>query len=211
MSQIRVLTVDDHHLVREGVARVLALESDIEVVAEAGTGEEAIQEFLRHRPDITLMDLQLAGHKSGVDAIRAIRATHRDARVIVLTMYQSDEDIYRALEAGAVGYLLKDTLPQDLVMAIRDVHVGGEHIPTAIRARLNVRLSQPVLTERETRILNGLAQGMRNKELADDLRITANTARAYIRTIFVKLGVHDRTAALSEAVKRGLIQLRRDA
>lgn len=211
MSQIRVLCVDDHRLIREGVARVLGLEPDIAVVAQASTGDEAVEEFARHRPDITLMDLQLAGHKSGVDAIRAIRGAQPDARVIVLTMYQRDEDVYRALEAGAVGYLLKDTLPQDLVQAIREVHVGKEHIPADMRARVNARLNQPCLTGREAQVLTLLAQGLRNKELAQDLGISEDTARAHVRSIFVKLNVHDRTAALSEAIKRGIIHIGPDA
>jgi two-component system NarL family response regulator len=189
------------------VARVLGLELDIVVVAEASTGDEAIDEFVRHRPDVTLMDLQLAGHKSGVDAIRAIRRVQPDARVIVLTMYQRDEDIYRALDAGARGYLLKDTLPQELVQAIREVHLGQEHIPADIRARVNARLQQPGLTGREAQVLTLLARGRRNKELAQDLGISEDTARAYVRSIFVKLNVHDRTAALSEAIKRGLVHL----
>ena len=207
MSPIRVLCVDDHRLIREGVTRVLGLEPDIVVVAQASTGDEAIEEFARHRPDITLMDLQLAGLKSGVDAIRAIRRTQPDARVIVLTMHQRDEDIYRALEAGAVGYLLKDTLPQVLVQAIREVHVGKEHIPADMRARVNARLHQPCLTGREAQVLTLLARGLRNKELAQDLGISEDTARAHVRSIFVKLNVHDRTAALSEAIKRGLIDI----
>ena len=207
MSQIRVLCVDDHRLIREGVARVLGLETDIVVVAQASTGDEAIEEFVRHRPDVTLMDLQLQGRTSGVEAIQAIRRIEPEARVVVLTMYQRDEDVYRALEAGAAGYLLKDTMPQQLVDAIRQVHAGKEQIPEDIRARLNARLSQPTLTGREAQVLSLLARGLRNKEVARQLNISEDTARAYIRSIFVKLNVHDRTAALSEAIKRGLVHL----
>jgi two-component system NarL family response regulator len=207
MSQIRVLCVDDHRLIREGVARVLGLETDIVVVAQASTGDEAIEEFGRHRPDVTLMDLQLQGRTSGVEAIQAIRRIDPEARVVVLTMYQRDEDVYRALEAGAAGYLLKDTMPQELVDAIRQVHAGKERIPEDIRARLHARLSQPTLTGREAQVLALLARGLRNKEVARQLNISEDTARAYVRSIFVKLNVHDRTAALSEAIKRGLVHL----
>ena len=201
-----MLCVDDHRLIREGIVRVLGLEPDIAVVAEASTGEEAIEEFHRHKPSVTLMDLRLPG-TTGLEAIRAIRRSDPTARIVVLTMYHSDEDIYRALEAGAAGYLLKETLPQELIHAIREVHAGRRLIPADILARHEARMNQPTLSEREVQVLQLLARGMRNKEVAQELRISEDTARAYVRNIFIKLNVHDRTAALSEALRRGLVQL----
>ncbi len=206
MSQIRVLCVDDHRLIREGIIHILALEPDITVVAQAGNGAQAIDEFLRHRPDVTLMDLRLPG-TTGLEAIRTIRQTEPEARIVVLTMYQGDEDIYRAFEAGAAGYLLKETLPQELIHAIREVHAGKSLIPADIRAKLNAHVHQLSLTPREAEVLTLLAKGMRNKELAAQLNISEDTARAHIRNIFLKLQVHDRTAALSEALRRGLIHI----
>jgi DNA-binding NarL/FixJ family response regulator len=206
MSHIRVLCVDDHRLIREGIIHILALERDITVVAQAGNGAQAIDEFIRHRPDVTLMDLRLPG-TTGLEAIRAIRQTDPEARIVVLTMYQGDEDIYRAFEAGAAGYLLKETLPQELIHAIREVHAGNSLIPADIRAKLNAHVHQLSLTPREAEVLTLLAKGMRNKELAARLKISEDTARAHIRSIFLKLQVHDRTAALSEALRRGLIHI----
>jgi DNA-binding NarL/FixJ family response regulator len=205
-SQIRVLCVDDHRLIREGIIHILALEPDITVVAQAGNGAQAIDEFVRHRPDVTLMDLRLPG-TTGLEAIRAIRQAAPEARIVVLTMYQGDEDIYRAFEAGAAGYLLKETLPQELIHAIREVHAGKSLIPSDIGAKLNAHVHQQSLTAREAEVLNLLAKGMRNKELAAQLTISEDTARAHIRNIFLKLQVHDRTAALSEALRRGLIHI----
>jgi len=206
MSQIRVLCVDDHRLIREGIARILALEPDITVVAQAGTGTQAVDAFIAHRPDVTLMDLQLPG-MTGVQAIERIRKLSPSARIVVLTMYQGDEDIFRALEAGANGYLLKDTLPQELVYAIREVHAGRKLIPADIQERLERRGHQPALTARELQVLELLARGMRNKEVGQNLNISEDTVRAYTRSIFVKLNVHDRTAALSEALRRGLVRI----
>jgi DNA-binding NarL/FixJ family response regulator len=206
MSDIRVLCVDDHRLIREGIIHILALEPDITVVAQADNGAQAIEEFVRHRPDVTLMDLRLPG-TTGLEAIRAIRRTDPKARIVVLTMYQGDEDIYRAFEAGAAGYLLKETLPQELIHAIREVHAGNGLIPADIRAKLNAHGQQPALTARESEVLTLLAKGMRNKEVAAQLTISDDTARAHIRSIFLKLQVHDRTAALSEAIRRGLIHI----
>jgi two-component system, NarL family, response regulator len=206
MSQIRVLCVDDHRLMREGIVRILGLEPDITVVAQASTGGEAVDGFIANRPDVTLMDLQLPG-MTGVQAIDRIRQVSPDARIVVLTMYQGDEDIFRALEAGANGYLLKDTLPQELVHAIREVHAGRQLIPADIQAKLATRGNQPVLTARELQVLELLARGMRNKEVGRHLNISEDTVRAYTRSIFVKLNVHDRTAALSEALRRGLVHI----
>jgi DNA-binding NarL/FixJ family response regulator len=203
---IRVLCVDDHRLMREGIVRVVGLQPDMEVIAEASHGEEAVEQFLQHRPDVTLMDLQLP-RMNGLQTIRAIRHAQPDARIVVLTMYHGDEDIYRALQAGAVGYLLKDTVPEDLVRVIREVHSGGLAIPPDVAAALAIRASQPTLTFRELQVLELLATGKRNKEIADDLGISGDTARAHIKSIFLKFNVHDRTAALAEALRRGIIHI----
>ena len=206
-SQIRVLCVDDHRLLREGIVRIVGLQPDMTVVAQASNGEEAVEEFLRHQPDVTLMDLQLPT-MNGLQAIREIRRAQADARIVVLTMYQGDEDIHRAIEAGAMGYLLKDTLPDDLIRVIRDVHAGQTVLPPAVVAALEMRASQPILTYRELQVLELLVTGKRNKEIAADLGISADTASAHIKSIFLKFNVHDRTAALAEGVRRGMIHIR---
>ena len=206
-APIRVLCVDDHRLMREGIARIVGVQPDMTVVAEASDGEEAVEQFLRFRPDVTLMDLELPT-MNGVQAIHAIRHEHADARIVVLTMYHGDEDIYRAVAAGAVGYLLKDTLPDDLIRVIRDVHSGQRAIPPEIAAALEQRASQPTLTFREFQVLELLATGKRNKEIASALGISGDTASAHIKSIFQKFNVHDRTAALAEALRRGIIHIR---
>lgn len=204
--RIRVLCVDDHRLMREGIARIISLQPDIEVVGQASDGEEAVEQFRRLRPDVTLMDLQLPT-MNGVQAIRAIRREQPDARVVVLTIYYGDEDIYRAIQAGAVGYLLKDAVPDDLIRVIREVHAGQRAIPPDIAAVLEARASQPSLTYRELQVLELLATGKRNKEIAADLGISNDTASAHIKSIFAKFNVHDRTAALAEALRRGIIHI----
>ena len=204
---IRVLCVDDHRLMREGVARIVGLQQDMVVVAEANSGEEAVEQFVRHRPDVTLMDLQLPS-MSGHDAIRAIRAIEANARIVVLTMYYGDEDVHRAIEAGVMGYVLKDTVPDDLVRVVREVHAGRRSIPPEIEAVLEFRASHPALTYREFQVLQLLATGKRNKEIAADLGISGDTASAHIKSIFQKFGVHDRTAALAEGIRRGIVRIR---
>ena len=206
-SPIRVLCVDDHRLMREGIARIVGLQPDMEVVADASSGEEAVEQFRRNRPDVTLMDLQLPS-MSGHEAIRAIRTIDPRARVVVLTMYFGDEDVHRALEAGVMGYVLKDTVPDDLVRVVRDVHAGTPAIPPEITAILEFRASHPALTVREFQVLELLATGKRNKEIAADLGISGDTASAHIKSIFQKFGVHDRTAALAEGIRRGIIRIR---
>lgn len=202
-----MLCVDDHRLMREGISRIVGLQPDMIVVAEASNGQEAVEQFARHRPDVTLMDLQLPT-MNGLDAIRAIRSSQPDARIVVLTMYHGDEDIHRALEAGVMGYLLKDTLPDELVHVIREVHAGRRTLPPEIAAALELRASQPTLTFRELQVIELLATGMRNKEIAAELGISADTASAHVKSIFQKFNVHDRTAALAEALRRGIIHIR---
>ena len=206
-KMIRVLCVDDHRLMREGIARIVGVQPDMTVVAQASNGEQAVEQFLRVRPDVTLMDLEMPTMR-GVQAIQAIRRHDPQARIVVLTMYHGDEDIHGAVAAGAVGYLLKDTLPDDLIRVIREVHSGGRVIPPEIAAALEQRASQPTLTLRESQVLELLATGKRNKEIAAALGISADTASAHVKSIFQKFNVHDRTAALAEALRRGIIHIR---
>jgi DNA-binding NarL/FixJ family response regulator len=206
-STIRVLCADDHRLMREGIARIVGVQPDMTIVAQASDGEQAVAQFLKYRPDVTLMDLEMPT-MNGVQAIQAIRTHHGDARVVVLTMYHGDEDIHRAIAAGAMGYLLKDTLPDDLIRVIREVHSGRRAIPPEIAAVLEQRASQPTLTFRESQVLELLATGKRNKEIAAALGISGDTASAHIKSIFQKFNVHDRTAALAEALRRGIIHIR---
>jgi DNA-binding NarL/FixJ family response regulator len=191
---------------REGIARIVGVQPDMTVVAEASDGEEAVEQFLKHRPDVTLMDLEMP-RMTGGRAIQAIRHHDPDARIVVLTMYHGDEDVHRAVSAGAMGYLLKDTLPDDLIRVIREVHAGQRAIPPEIAAVLEQRASQPSLTFRESQVLELLATGKRNKEIAAALGISLDTASAHIKSIFAKFNVHDRTAALAEALRRGIIRI----
>ena len=201
---IRILCVDDHYLVRAGILRILSFHPDLSVVAEASTGVEAVHQFMRHRPDVTLMDLRLPG-MSGIESIRTIRRMVPDARIVVLTMYDGDQDIVAALDAGAMGYLLKDGPPDMLAQAIYAVNEGHQFIPPDIEARLQARASQPALTVRETEVIELLAQGMRNKEIGLQLKISTETVRVHVKSAFRKFNVHDRTAALTEALKRGIV------
>ena len=203
---LRLLCVDDHRIVREGIALILAREPDITVVATASTAEEAVIEFKRHRPDITLMDLRLGG-KSGIDAIREIRKEYPTARIVVLTMYQGDEDIHRALSAGAATYLLKDALSDDLIRVVREVHAGGRPMAPDVRARLDERASHPTLTPREIQVLQLVSQGKRNKEIAAILGLSEDTVPVHVKNIFAKLRVNERTAAVNIALRRGIIHI----
>jgi DNA-binding NarL/FixJ family response regulator len=209
-SPIRVMCVDDHRLMREGIVLIIGLDPTLAVVAEASTGEEAVARFVEFRPDVTLMDLQLPG-MNGLQAINAIRRIQPDARIIVLTMYAGDTSIYQALQAGAKGYLLKDAVPQDLIRTIHDVHIGKRAVPPHLEAMLTEHDARPLLTPREVEVLELLAKGMRNKEIGKALDIAEETVRAHIRSIFVKLQVHDRTAALAEALRRGIVRVGPDA
>jgi len=203
---LRLLCVDDHRIVREGIALILAREPDIIVVATASTAEEAVIAFKRHLPDITLMDLRLGG-KSGIDAIREIRKEYPTARIVVLTMYQGDEDIHRALSAGAATYLLKDTLSDDLIRVVREVHAGGNPMAPDVRARLDERAAHPTLTPREIQVLQLVSQGKRNKEIAAILGLSEDTVPVHVKNIFAKLRVNERTAAVNIALRRGIIHI----
>ena len=205
-SPIRVLVVDDHRIVREGLALIIDREADIEVVGTAASGEEAVAAFTRDRPDIVLMDLQLPG-MSGLEAIRDIRRLDPRARIVVLTMYGGDEDIHRALEVGATTYLLKDSLSDDLIRVVREVHAGGRPMTPDVKARLDDRAAHPALTQREIRVLQVVMEGKRNKEIAASLSISEETVEVHMKNIFTKLGVHDRTAAVYVALRRGIIHV----
>jgi DNA-binding NarL/FixJ family response regulator len=206
-APIRVLCVDDHRIVREGLSGLLDRQPDMRVVACAASGEEALEMFRQHRPDVTLMDLQL-GVMNGVEAITAIRRLALDARIIVLTMFQGEEDIFRALNAGATTYLLKDTAFENLVRIIREVDAGRRpEMPSDVRARLAERAGRAELTRREVEVLELVRRGLRNREIAAALGIGDETVQSHMKSILAKLEVPDRTAAIDVALRRGIIHL----
>jgi len=203
---LTVLCVDDHRIVREGIRLMIDAQPDMEVVAAVATGEEAVAYHARHQPDITLMDLQLPG-MSGVRAIEMIRAARPAARIIVLTMYKGDEDIYRALAAGAATYLLKDALADELPTIVRAVHRGARPLPADVAAKLEARAAHPTLTVREIEVMELVAAGKRNKEIAAALAISNETVRVHVKNILAKLKVSDRTEAMNIAIRRGIIHI----
>jgi len=204
-ARIQILCVDDHRIVREGLELIIERQPDMAVAASAASGEESIELFRRHLPDVTLMDLQL-GAMSGVEAIRQIRTKDAAARVVVLTMSHGDEDIYRALQAGAATYLLKDTAFEELIGTIRDVSLGRQPIiSAAVKARLAERAGRPSLTPREVQVLELVRKGLRNKEVAASLGIGEETVQSHVKSILSKLDVPDRTAAIDVALRRGII------
>jgi len=207
---IRILCVDDHPVLREGIAAILASEADMALVAEAGNGREAIEQFRSHRPDVTLMDLQMPV-MSGGEAILAIRKEFPDARIIVLTTYSGDVQADRAFRAGAYGYLLKNMLRKELVETIRTVHSGRRRIPPEIAVEMAEHHADDALTEREIDVLRQVAAGNANKIIADHLEISEETVKAHMRKILSKLGANDRTHAVAIAVKRGIIDLDRQS
>jgi DNA-binding NarL/FixJ family response regulator len=203
---IRILIVDDHPMVREGLAAVINHDPNLEVVGEAPNGREAVKAFQRLEPDVTLMDLRMPV-MDGADAITLIRKESPTAAVIILTTFDGDEDIYRGIRAGARGYLLKDTGRREILEAIRSVHEGKSWIPPEIAAKLAERLSGTELTPREVEILGLIASGKTNKEIAAQISTTEGTVKIHVTHIFRKLGVKDRTQATTLAVKRGLVRL----
>lgn len=203
---IRVFSVDDHPLLREGIAAIINNQPDMEMMAQAATGSEAIQMFREHQPDVTLMDLRLPD-MSGIDALIAIRTEFPEARVIMLTTFEGDVDIRRSLEAGARGYMLKNMPPKVLVEVIRQVHAGKKRIPAEVAAHLAEHLGDEALTPREVEVLQRLASGNRNRDIAEQLFISEETVKVHIKHIMEKLGASDRTQAVAIAVRRGIIQL----
>ena len=205
-EKIKVMIVDDHPLLRVGVASIVNARSDMTVMAQTGTGEEAVALFSQHRPDVTLMDLRLP-KMSGVDAILAIRARFPMARFVVLTTYEGDEDIHRALEAGAKGYIIKGMPYQTLIEALLRVHRGGRFLPPPVARALASRMPDSDLSSREQEVLRHLVEGMSNKEIAGLLGITEATVKCHVSTILMRLNVSDRTQAVVTALQRGLVHL----
>ncbi|HEX8892760.1 MAG TPA: response regulator transcription factor [Terriglobales bacterium] len=203
---IRIMTVDDHPLIRQGIAAVVSAQPDLELVAEAANGLEAIQQFRTHRPDVTLMDLQMAEMR-GLDAINAIRGEFPDARIIVLTTYSGDVQVLRALKAGARGYLLKESLHRELLDTIRAVHAGKTILSTEVSSGLAEHVSDEALTPAEVRVLRLIADGKANKEIAAKLSLSEDTVKRQVHSILSKLGVKDRTHAAMVGVRRGIIEL----
>lgn len=203
---IRLLLADDHPPLRKGLALILDNEDDMVVVAEAGNGQEAVALFRQHQPDVALIDLQMP-QLSGVGAIAAIRAEFSGARLIILTTYDGDEDIYQGLRAGAMAYLLKDTDCDEIIATIRAVHAGQQRLPSAVGVKLFERLSTSELTDREQQVLQLLAVGKSNQEIGSELSITPSTVKFHINHILSKLNVSDRTQAVVKALRRGLVHL----
>ena len=203
---IRVLTVDDHDLVRKGIAAILSTEHDLALIAEANNGRDAVRLFAQHRPDVTLMDLRLPD-QSGEQTTRQIRAEFPDARIIALTSYDGDQDIYRALEAGVRGYLLKEMVHTEVVRAIRMVHSGKRFIPQEVSQQLSGFFPEVALTPREVEVLTLVAGGLGNKEIGDVLGTASGTVKAHVQSILSKLEAKDRTHAVTIAITRGIIHL----
>jgi DNA-binding NarL/FixJ family response regulator len=203
---IRILTVDDHALLRQGIAALVNGESDMKLVAEATDGQEAIDKFRLHRPDVTLMDLQMPT-MNGIEAIIGIRSEFPNARIIVLTTYTGDVQVLRALKAGARGYLLKGHVRRELLDTIRAVHAGQKRIPPEVAAELAEHATDEGLTSREIDVLRLIAAGNANKEIAAQLSIAEDTVKSHVTNILAKLGANDRTHAVTLALKRGIIEL----
>jgi DNA-binding NarL/FixJ family response regulator len=201
---IRVLVVEDHNVVRQGLVALLNLAEGIQVVGEAADGEEAIAQFRSHLPDVTLIDLRLP-KLSGVGVIQRVRSETPQARFVVLTTYDGDEDIYRALKGGAKAYLLKGMTSEELFTTIREVHAGRSHIPATIAERLAERMGTEELTPRESEVLEQIVTGKSNKEIATELTISEATVKTHINALLGKLGVEDRTQAATAAIRRGIV------
>jgi DNA-binding NarL/FixJ family response regulator len=205
-ARTRILSVDDHPLLREGVAAIINSQPDMVVVATASSGREGIEAFRQYRPDVTLMDLRLPD-LSGIDALIAIRTEFSNARILMLTTFNGDVDIQRALKAGAYGYMLKSTPRKELLEAIRTVHSGKRSVPAEVAAQLAEHLSGESLSEREIEVLRQIAGGNRNKEIAEKLFISEETVKVHVKHIMEKLGASDRTQAMAIGARRGIIHL----
>ncbi len=203
---IRVLSVDDHDLVRKGIAAILSVESDLQLVADASNSRDAVRLYRQHLPDVTLMDLRLPD-RSGIETARLIRNEFPEAKIIALTSYDGDQDIYRALEAGVRGYLLKEMVHTEVVRAIRIVHSGKRYIPMEVSQQLSGFFPEVALTPREIEVLTLVARGLGNKEVGDMLGTASGTVKAHVQSILSKLGAKDRTNAVTIALRRGIIHL----
>jgi DNA-binding NarL/FixJ family response regulator len=205
-ARIRVFSVDDHPLLREGIAAIINNQADMSMVAQAASSQDAVEQYRKHKPDVTLMDLRLPD-RSGIETMIAIRSEFPDARVIMLTTFEGDVEIKNALEAGARGYMLKSMPPKELVEVIRQVHAGKKRIPPQLAAQLAEHMSDEALTEREVEVLGQIAGGNRNRDIAERLFITEETVKVHIKHIMEKLGASDRTQAVAIGIRRGIIQL----
>ena len=205
-AKIKVLVVDDHPIMRVGIAAIIQATPDMTTVAQAGSGEEAVELYEKHLPDVTLVDLRLPGI-SGVEVIRTVMARHHDAKFVVLTTYEGDEDIHQALEAGARSYIIKGMPNAALVSALRRVLAGGRFLPTPVTRALNSRLPDSELSAREREVLNLIVLGKSNKEIAVELGITESTVKCHVSVILMRLNVSDRTQAVVTALQRGLVHL----
>jgi DNA-binding NarL/FixJ family response regulator len=203
---IRIFSVDDHPLLREGIAAIINSQPDMVMVAQAADAQGAIEQFRKHQPDVTLMDLRLPD-MSGIDTMIAIRTEFSDARIIMLTTFEGDVEIKRALEAGARGYMLKSMPPKELVEVIRQVHAGKKRIPPQLAAQLAEHMSDEALTQREVEVLGQIAGGNRNRDIAEQLFISEETVKVHIKHIMEKLGASDRTQAVAIGIRRGIIEL----
>ena len=205
-TPLRILIVDDHPLVRQGISSIVTSEPGMSVVAEAATGYEGVEMFRRHKPDVTLMDLRLPD-MSGIDALAAIRMEFRDARIAILTTFEGDVEVQRALKAGASGYMLKSMRRKELVQTIRRVAGGGKVVDPEMAVQMSSYLGDEMLTEREIEVLQRIPAGMRNRDIADQLFISEETVKVHVRHILEKLGASDRTHAVTIAIRRGIIRL----
>lgn len=205
-SPIRILLVDDHSIVRKGLAMILEAEPDMTVVGQAENAREAIDVFRAKQPDVTVMDLKMNG-LSGVDAVMSIRAEYPGARLLMLSTYDRDDDIYRSIRAGAMGYLVKDTPSDDIMEAIRNVHAGRKYFPPLVSEKLAERLTMPELSEREAEVLRLMTTGLSNKEIANSLSLAVGTVKCHVNSILAKLDADDRTQAVVIGLKKGLTDL----
>ncbi len=205
-TPIRILVAEDHLVARAGVGAIVSMQPDMKVVAEAANGQQAVELYRKHRPDVVLLDMRMP-IMSGVDAAKAIRAEFPDAHMVALTTYGGDEDIRRALAAGVQSYLTKDVLHDELLKAIRAVHAGQKYLPAAVAAALTAQMPRPDLSAREVQVLELIVRGLANKQIAYSLNIAEHTVKNHVKNILSKLGVQDRTQAATAAIQRGIVHL----